>query len=327
VNVSATVTDNAGVATVSLDVLSPSGSTNASMAPAPGNVFYLDRAYAQVGVYSFTVWASDTSGLWSSRAGGFEIRDQTPPTVQHSGPSALLLGEPYTVTATVTDNDAISVVRLNWTDAKGSNANVSMAASGATYSYSLPQQLWRGTMSYFIVAIDLQGNVAKTAPRTIAVEPPAGTVVLFGATPGWGHGPDNLTSPGPAITIRLGSTVEFLIIGFEAGSSPYLHASAVGTAHSFFVDWDGNGVPSSGETVSTDVRDNSTRISVYADRAGTFSYYCAYHSGAMRGQITVVDAGAGPGPDSTVLFLLGGVGVVVVVGVAALLLERRRRSP
>ncbi len=80
VNVSAVVTDNFGVAGVWLHVTSPSGgTTNESMRRGAGSTYYLERTYAEVGVHTIRIWAVDTSGLWSSAPGTFEVGQPAPP--------------------------------------------------------------------------------------------------------------------------------------------------------------------------------------------------------------------------------------------------------
>lgn len=76
VNVSAVVTDDFGVAGVWLQTTSPSGgTTNESMRRGEGSTYYLDRTYAEVGAYTYRIWAVDTSGRWTSVPSTFEIRD------------------------------------------------------------------------------------------------------------------------------------------------------------------------------------------------------------------------------------------------------------
>lgn len=104
VNISAEVTDNAGVAGVWIVVRAPSGSTNTTMTPGPGGAYYLNRTYTETGTHGFTIWASDVNGLWNSSSGPFEIVNLIPPAIQHTPPASIPLGDPANITATVTDD-------------------------------------------------------------------------------------------------------------------------------------------------------------------------------------------------------------------------------
>ena len=317
VNVSAIATDNVGLAGVWLDVTSLAGKTNASMNPGVGGRYFLNRTYTDLGVHGLTIWASDTSGLWSSTTGQFTIVDAQPPTIAHTPPASATLGKSLNITATVKDNDVVARVKLNWTDVTGRNTNATLSSSGPSYWLILPVQLRLGSLSYFLWAQDAAGNAARTATVTLQIRAPAGAILLYGQTiSGWGFGADNITSPGPTIQVRLGATVDILLIGVDA------------VKHNFFVDYNGDSGVSAGEPVSADFRGNTTRFTFVADRAGSFTYFYQYHIGTMRGSF-VVSSDAPPGggtPPS--LWIAVGLGLVAAGAVlAAFVIRRRRRLP
>lgn len=314
VNVSARVTDSVGVAGVWLVVAAPSGSTNASMTAGPGGVFYVNRTYAETGVFGFTIWASDVDGLWASISGQFEIVATIPPAIQHTPPASIPLGDPANLTATVTDATGVAEVRLNWTDTMGMTENVTMSPNGTTYWYVLPAQIRIGSVSYFIWARDANDHAARTPTATVPVLAPAGVILLYGDTSeGWGYGPDNITSPGPTIRVPVGAHVEILLL------------SADRVRHNFLVDYDGDGGPSTGEPLSNDFRDRGVRLSFVADRGGTFTYLCEYHAMSMRGTF-IVGSPAGGQPDGDAgLWAGAGLLLVLIVAIAAVMILRRRR--
>jgi len=63
VNISCSVVDNVGVASVKVNITYPDGSfVNETMSSAGGNVYYYNVSYANEGIYSYFMWACDTSG-------------------------------------------------------------------------------------------------------------------------------------------------------------------------------------------------------------------------------------------------------------------------
>ncbi|MFQ5885536.1 MAG: DUF835 domain-containing protein, partial [Thermoplasmata archaeon] len=76
VRISADIYDNVQVYSVSVIVTDPSGDLvgNHTMNYDPVNdEYYYSDAYAEVGTYTFTIWASDTSDNWNFVSGSFEI--------------------------------------------------------------------------------------------------------------------------------------------------------------------------------------------------------------------------------------------------------------
>ena len=316
VNVSATVMDNVGVAGVWLEVRGPAGPTNASMASGPGGAYSLNQTYANAGAHPFTVWAVDTSGLWASASGQFDIVAATPPTIQHTPLAAIVLGDPTNVTANVTDAVGVAEVRVNWTDPVGMMMNMTMPFAGGSHGFELPAQMRAGTLTYFVWARNVNGLTARTPAATVPVQPPPGYLVLYGdATLGWGFGPDNLTSPGPTIRVPTGATVNLLLLGLD------------GAPHNFFVDYTGDRVPGAGEPLSANFRDRGVRLTFVADREGTFTYYCEYHTAMMRGSFVVGDpAGGTPEPGSPFAWIAGVALLLVAVAVVAIVARRRRSA-
>ncbi|MFQ6128361.1 MAG: Ig-like domain-containing protein [Thermoplasmata archaeon] len=194
VNISAEVVDNIEVATVSVQIDDPLGgssTTPMSFDTITGR-YYLEQVYSLVGIYDFNISATDTSNNNNWSMGQFEIQDTTPPTITHTPVMIGFVEVPIDITAIVWDNYMLSPtdpVWLNYTDVVGTIFNVSMIPTGGdNYSYQIPAQTSEGTVSYFIWAIDSEGNDAKTATYTIAilavdVEPPEITNVLADPSP------------------------------------------------------------------------------------------------------------------------------------------------
>ena len=81
VNITVEVTDDNAVDTVWITVVAPDGSSNnVSMSKGPGDVWYYNATYPNIGFYYYTVWANDTDDNWNhSDTGRFRIIKNTPP--------------------------------------------------------------------------------------------------------------------------------------------------------------------------------------------------------------------------------------------------------
>ncbi len=172
VALSATVTDNINVASVSVNVTQPDGThVNRTMVRGAGNAYLDTTTWSQVGVHTFVVWASDTAGNWASAPGSFKIAaDTTAPTITRSAPDAVYVGDTITINATVTDPDsAVQEVRLVYTSVGGTEQNVSMPLSGGLYTYTIPAQSGPGTVRYRIYAVDPSGNARLTQEYVVEV--------------------------------------------------------------------------------------------------------------------------------------------------------------
>lgn len=83
VNITAMITDNSAVNGAWVEVMDPLGGIvgNFSMTDFGAGLYYYEQAYTMVGIFSFTIWAEDTFGWWSSASGWFVMQDTTPPVV------------------------------------------------------------------------------------------------------------------------------------------------------------------------------------------------------------------------------------------------------
>lgn len=92
-----------------------------------------------------------------------------PPTIEHSPPPAVLVGKNIPLSANVVDVEGVAEVRVNYTDVLGERANETMVLLGTVYAYTIPAQDRSGTVEYFLWAVDMSGNEARTAVYTISV--------------------------------------------------------------------------------------------------------------------------------------------------------------
>lgn len=121
VNISATINDNYQLVDASVEITDPGGSPagNYSMAYDTGfGRYFHEDSYSQLGSYSFTIWARDSSDNWNSVAGSFTMVDTTAPNIQSvtADPDPQVLHGSVNVSAIITDNYMMSTVRIRVTD-------------------------------------------------------------------------------------------------------------------------------------------------------------------------------------------------------------------
>jgi hypothetical protein len=121
VNITATITDNYQLSEAWVEILDPGSAPvgNYSM-PLDGGSgkHFFERTYSQLGVYTFTIWAMDSSDNWNSAPGMFTMEDSTLPIIQGvtADPSPQLLHGFVNVSAIVTDNFGLQTVTIQVTD-------------------------------------------------------------------------------------------------------------------------------------------------------------------------------------------------------------------
>jgi hypothetical protein len=174
VNISAMVTDDLGVQSVAVNVTWPDSSwSNESMNPAGGDYFNLNRNYDQLGDYSFTVWANDTSEKWNSSSGMFQMVDTTPPGLLHTPVSSWSVESPLNLSVIASDNIFLQSVRINYTDTVGVVRNESVTwLGGNAFFYVVSGQSNPGNLTYFFWANDSSGNSALTTTYIVEIVEP-----------------------------------------------------------------------------------------------------------------------------------------------------------
>jgi len=137
---------------------------------------------------------------------------------------------------------------------------------------------------------------------------------------GWGRGPNNITEPGPTLTVDQGDVVTFQLFANDS------------TSHQLIIDVDNSHSNNSGDGWSYQFSSKTTAatFTYTANTAGTFSYFCNVHGyNAQHGTFVVNAAQAPPAPagDNTLLIVGGVIVVVVVIGVAAAAMRMRKKKP
>jgi len=162
--------DAAGLDTVWINITYPNGSwTNMSMVKGTGNEWFYNTTYADLGVYSYTVWANDTSDNWNSTGpGDFTIQDTDGPEFNNldDTPDPQENDGYVNITVDVTDDVGVDEVRINITYPDGSWVNVSMDRGAGNEWYYNTIYADLGVYSYTVWANDTSDNWNSTGPRT-----------------------------------------------------------------------------------------------------------------------------------------------------------------
>ena len=165
-------------------------------------------------------------------------------------------------------------------------------------------------------------SVSVTPAQTIG---PEVNYSFYGhAANGWGFSNATISDPGPNVTVYLGDIVTLTLVANDT------------LPHNWFIDYDGDRVPSPGEPSSPDFNTaTGPKVIVWnftADRPGTWTYRCRYHPTTMTGTIIIV--GESPLPplppplDPVLTILLGTIAFVLLfsAGYHARAVRARRRE-
>ncbi len=124
VNITAHVDDNHVLSGVWVEIFDPSSSPvgNSSMSyDSLSARYYYEDPYGVLGIWSFTVSASDVSGNWDSASGSFLIQDTTAPSIEFvtAIPDPQVIDGFVNISAKVFDNYELLSVDVNITDPDG----------------------------------------------------------------------------------------------------------------------------------------------------------------------------------------------------------------
>ncbi|HKZ48190.1 MAG TPA: IPT/TIG domain-containing protein [Thermoplasmata archaeon] len=178
VNITATVTDDVGVAGVWLNVSLPQGgSTNATMMRVGlTDSYYSERGYWAPGIYSYRVSSDDAAGNWAaSPVYSFAVVDTSPPGISNvqDAPDPQSVGSGVNITATVSDDVQVDLVSVNLTLPGGGYVNTSLVRIGLTDAYFLEAAYATpGVHTYHIWAADSSGNLNVSSEYSVTIVDP-----------------------------------------------------------------------------------------------------------------------------------------------------------
>lgn len=161
------VTDNDAVDTVTITIEDPDANpvSNVSMTFGGGAYTHTD-SFDAPGTYSYTIWATDSSGNLASRSGTFVIQDSEPPTAAISGPRESVVDESFRLNASgSTDNHQIA--NYTWDLGDGT------MAYGPTVTHAYDEA---GDYTITLTVRDASGNedTATLAITVLAAAPDGG---------------------------------------------------------------------------------------------------------------------------------------------------------
>jgi plastocyanin len=172
-----------------------------------------------------------------------------------------------------------------------------------------------------VVASAIPGSFAG-ATSSIGVRPEkAVTIPLYGSATsvaGWGRGPNNITEPGPTLTVQQGDVITFQL--YSNDSMP----------HQLIIDLDNSHSNTSGDGWSYEFSSPTTPMAFTytANTAGTFAYFCNLHGyNVQHGTLEVNAASSSPPADNTLLIVGGVIAVVVVIAGGTAAMRMRKKQP
>ncbi|TET90192.1 MAG: PKD domain-containing protein [Methanomassiliicoccales archaeon] len=190
VNISANIWDDYGLCLdcAWIEITAPDmSSTNVTMTSGPGDLYYHQRMYLELGTYGFRITALDVYNNWNSTDGSFLIRDSTPPTLKEvfTNPAPQEVPGPVNISVLVNDNHLVDEVWINIYDPGGFEVtNSSMTFYTPTqrhYYRNTYQEL--GVYNFTIWANDVSGNRNHTNGSFLMRDTTPPRFVSVGASP------------------------------------------------------------------------------------------------------------------------------------------------
>jgi hypothetical protein len=174
VNISVIVIDDIAVDDVYINIPYPDGGQiNVSMNKGLGNKWYYNITYGDFGVFSYTVFANDTSNNWnSSETLTFEILDHdNPPTIwpPNAHPNPQQVGQPVNITVRVTDEIGVDEVWVTIIYPGGTWQNLSMFPTDNNGWYYRNVYFALNNYNYVIWAKDTGGQWNTTGLNTFTI--------------------------------------------------------------------------------------------------------------------------------------------------------------
>ncbi len=156
-------------------------STDGAASQVISSPFEIDTHALIPGWHLLRAYASDMAGHPAYRNMSIYI-DTTPPVVQLDSVSSFVVGSSLSISASVSDDFAVSGVTLCFLDENGGIHHIQMSPSGSGFTATISAgELWDG-MQVYAVATDKVGNTAESSHVTLTAsdEPVNGTPTARG---------------------------------------------------------------------------------------------------------------------------------------------------
>ncbi len=168
VNISANVTDNVRVETVSANVTLPNGgSVNRSMSPSCidddcNGIYFYNETYDMLGDYNYTIWATDINGYVNhSISHSFSVIDTMSPEVNNLTVTPAVQHPNETVNVSCTASDNLQVANVSIIVTHGNDTVASKEMNTSSCYYLTRNYSQRGRYNVTVTARDTRGNTAS----------------------------------------------------------------------------------------------------------------------------------------------------------------------
>jgi predicted GH43/DUF377 family glycosyl hydrolase len=166
VNISGVITDNYQLSGVWIEIYDSDGGFigNISMSYSLSDGrYYTTQPHDLLDIYSYTIWANDTSDNWAYISGTYEIQDSTPPAILNTTaiPDPQEVFNSVRIEANVTDNYELSSVWIEIYDPQDEQLGTFIMeydSLGLKYYWNQTYNII-GTYSYIIKANDTSHNL------------------------------------------------------------------------------------------------------------------------------------------------------------------------
>jgi hypothetical protein len=182
VNISSDIVDNIAINNVFAHVTYPDSSWEyfSITGNKSGDIYYCNKSYDMLGLYSYYFWAEDLEGnSVTSSVDNFNIGDITAPVISNV---VITTSEPVDtdplfgwvkISCDVTDNVAVDEVFVNISNPDGSWNNVSLNSGGGNSFIVNSSVLFSefGNYSYYLWAIDSSDNNVDSSSFYLSIAP------------------------------------------------------------------------------------------------------------------------------------------------------------
>jgi hypothetical protein len=174
VNITVDATDDFNLSSVWVNITRPDSSwMNTTMLNGSLDEWYFEDVFNDLGIYSYTVWANDTSDNWIDLGPGtFTIQDTDGPFFDNlqDSPDPQGYGDHVNVTVDVTDDFTVDSVWIEILYPNGTTTNTSMNKGTFDIWYLDAPYDILGTYQYTIWANDSNGNWNSAGPQTFTIQ-------------------------------------------------------------------------------------------------------------------------------------------------------------
>jgi outer membrane protein assembly factor BamB len=190
VNISANITDDVAVVLSSVEIRDPMGALMGNFTMSfdfSSARYYEEFTGSMIGMYTFTIWATDSSSNTVSSGGSFILEDWTRPTIMEIAavPDPQEVLDPVNITTRVIDNYAVAGAFVEITDPSSTpygNFTMTFDSGTGKHYYEDPYAML-GTWNIRVSAVDESNNWVSGADAFLIQDTLPPTIALVTANP------------------------------------------------------------------------------------------------------------------------------------------------